>query len=359
MKLETINIFLDTSIFEKNNFLNSNKINSLIKHAEEKIVLLYSSEIAITEMKERIKKKIQKAKSEIKKFRNQKPKPVEIFRNTDTYESFDKIWNIDYEKEEKEICSKIDTLVSNTPIVLIPTEGVDISVIFNSYFKNKAPFKEGEKKYEFPDAFILASIDSWCKLNASKMIIVSSDNDWLNYESDFIIKFNDLDNLLKNITDHKEIADKERRLEFINRVYEENESKLENDLKVHLDDSTNINTGEADLDKFEITNFEWSDYIITDHEEEFAELKTTVKLNIKAWISYQDFDTGYYDKEDDIWHFVETVHDTFEEEIEIPVTIGISYDIDSEDYEIIFESINDDKYIDIDYDIFGYKEMYQ
>lgn len=359
MKLETINIFLDTSVFEENNFLNSTKLKNLIRHAEEQTIKLYSSDIAITEIKERIRKRIIRAKTEIKKFRNQKPKSVEIFRNSETYDCFDKIWNIDYKNEEKEICSKIDLLVRETPIILIPTDGVDISVIFKKYFNNKAPFKEGEKKNEFPDAFILASIDHWCKINDSKMIIVSLDNDWLNYESDFIIKLKELDNLLTLIVDHKEISDKERRLTFIDKIYSENISELENKLEIHLDDSTNINTGEADLEKFEITEFIWLDYNIIEHKEEYAELKATVQLKVKIWLSYQDFESGYYDREEDIWYFVETVTDTIEKEIEIPVTIEISYDIDSEEFSIDLGSINDDNDIDIDYDTLGIKEMYQ
>ncbi len=61
---------------------------------------------------------------------------------------------------------------------------------------------------------------------------------------------------------YKEITEKEKKLDFIDKVYNENKEKLESELKTHLDNTANINTGEADLDKFEITEIEWSDYNI-------------------------------------------------------------------------------------------------
>jgi len=291
-KLETQNVFLDTSIFEQNNFLDSKNIKLLIKHAEEETILLYSSQIAITELKERVRKKIKSAKSDIKNFRNQIPKPVEIFRNTDTYPLFEKIWHIDFLKEFDVICKKIDDLVQNTPILLIPTNGVKIETVFDKYFNNKAPFKEGVKKHEFPDAFILSSIDNWCEQNEDKMMIVSKDGDWLNYESEFIIKFKELDDLLNSIAVHKEIATKAR-LSFIDKAYQKNIDILEKEAKEFFENKADYDASEADLNKIEILKINWGEYMPIEIEEEYAELKIIINLQVKAYVSYQDYNTGY------------------------------------------------------------------
>lgn len=149
MKLDTQNIFLDTSTFEQNNFLVGKKLNSLLKHTNDNTITIFSSAIAIKELKERVRKKITKAKSEIKKFRNTKPKSVEIFRNTETYQIFNQVWGIKFAEEIEQINLKIDNLIENTPIHLIETNGIDIDEIFNKYFNNKAPFKEGDKNMNF------------------------------------------------------------------------------------------------------------------------------------------------------------------------------------------------------------------
>jgi hypothetical protein len=351
MKLDTQNIFLDTSTFEQNNFLVGKKLNSLLEHTDDNSINVFSSEIAIKELKERVRKKILKAKSEIKKFRNTKPKSVEIFRNTETYEIFDQVWRIKFDEEIEKINLKIDDLIKNTPIQLIETNGIDIDEVFNKYFKNKAPFKEGDKKYEFPDAFILASIEKWCIENNSKMIIISNDKDWLNYESEFIIKIKELDELLIKIAIQKEISLKEQKLEFIQQIYDTSFENLEKELNDYIENNSYLDTGEADLIKYEISEFDWGEYDITAIGEEYAMLKANVNIKIKVWVSYQDYSTGYYDKENNDWHFVETIKGTFEKEIEVPITLEVSFEFESKDYEINIETVNNDEEIELEYNI--------
>ncbi|NOU48853.1 MAG: DUF4935 domain-containing protein [Bacteroidales bacterium] len=357
MKLETQNIFLDTSTFEKNNILAGRKIKSLLKHCEEKTIKIFSTQIVINELKERVKKIVMQSKSDWKKYRNEKPEG--IFRNTDTISIFEKLWSIDFQKEIEIIHGNIDKVIIKTPIQLIDSDGVDIDLVFEKYFNNEAPFKEGLKKNEFPDAFILATIDLWCSNNNEKMIIVSSDNDWLNYKSDKLIKINELDELLNRIAVHKEIALKERRLQYIENTYLANRTKLEQDLKEYFVNTAYYDTGDADLQAFEILEINWGEYIVTEFEEEYAELKTEITLQINAVVSYEDYESGFYDKEDGKWYFVETVDETITRELILPVTISLSYDMENNDYDINYESINNDKPIDLDYDRFGHEEIYK
>jgi hypothetical protein len=357
MKLETENIFLDTSTFEKNNILAGRKIKSLLKHCEEGTIKIFSTQIVINELKERVRKNVMQSKSDWKKFRNEQPEV--IFRNTDSISIFEKLWSIDFQKEIEIIHENIDKVIINTPFHLIDSAGVDIELVFKKYFNNEAPFKEGLKKNEFPDAFILAAIDLWCSKNNEKMIIVSSDNDWLNYKSDKFIKINELDELLNRIAVHKEIALKERRLQYIENTYLASRVKLEQDLKEYFVNSAYYDTGEADLQAFEILEINWGKHLITEFEEEYAELKTEITLQIKAAVSYEDYESGYYDKEDDKWYFVETVDETITRELKLPVTISLSYDMEENDYDINYENINNEKPIDLDYDRFGHEEIYK
>jgi hypothetical protein len=358
MKLDTQNIFLDTSTFEQNNFLIGKKLNTLLNHTGDNSINVFSSEIAIKELKERVRKKIAKAKAEIKKFRNTKPKSVEIFRNTETYEIFDQVWKIKFDDEVEKINLKIDDLIKNTPIQLIETNGIDIDEVFNKYFNNKAPFKEGDKKYEFPDAFILASIEKWCIENNSKMIIISNDKDWLNYESKFIIKIKELDELLIKIANHKEITLKEQKLEFIQKIYSTSFEHLEKELNEFIENHGYLDTGEADLIKYEISEFVWGKHDITDLGEEYAKLKANVNIKIKVWVSYEDYSKGYYDNEDNVWHFVETIKDTFEKEIEVPIRLEVVFELESKDYDINIETLNNDETIRLELNIYG-KEMFE
>jgi hypothetical protein len=297
------------------------------------------------------------SKSKWKKYRNEKPEV--IFRNTDTISIFEKLWSIDFQKEIETIHKNIDIVFNKTPIHLIDSSGVEIDLVFEKYFNNEAPFKEGLKKNEFPDAFILATIDFWCSTNNEKMIIVSSDDDWLKYKSERLIKIKELDELLNQITIHKEIALKERRLQYIENTYLASKPKLEQDLKNYFVNSAYFDTGDADLQDFEILKINWGEYIITELEEEYAKLKTEITIQIKANVTYEDYENGYYDKEDDEWYYLETINETITRELKLPVTISLSYDMENNDYEINFEILNNDKPIDLDYDRFGHEEIFK
>ena len=77
-ELKSKDIFLDTSVFEKNNILEGTKLKILLKNAEDGWINLYSNEIIIQEVKARIKKRFLESKSHIKKFLKEHNIPLEI-----------------------------------------------------------------------------------------------------------------------------------------------------------------------------------------------------------------------------------------------------------------------------------------
>jgi hypothetical protein len=347
MKLETKNIFLDTSTYEKNNFLVGKKIISLFKHGEEKTIKIYSSLIVINELKDRIRKNVLNSKSLWKKFRNENPDA--IFRNSDTFAVFEKLWEIDFNKEINIIYGKIDIIIKTTPVYLIDTKDVNIEKVFDKYFKTEAPFKDGLKKHEFPDAFILESIDAWCDKNGEKMIVVSTDGDWLNYKSGNLIKYNDLDLLLDKISRHKEIEQKEQKIIFVFNEISRNSEKLVKDLSTYFDDSAYFDTGEAEIIEFKVNTVNWAGLVLADFDDEHAKIDTELTVQLSADLSYKNYENGYYNREDDKWYFLETINETIEREIKIPVTISVSFDFDEKTSEIQFEDINNNKPIDLNF----------
>jgi len=58
----------------------------------------------------------------------------------------------------------------------------DISNLVKMYFESSAPFENNEKKkYEFPDAIALLSLEKWAEDNDVKILAVSSDKGWEKY----------------------------------------------------------------------------------------------------------------------------------------------------------------------------------
>ncbi|WP_135499792.1 PIN domain-containing protein [Pseudomonas citronellolis] len=97
---------------------------------------------------------------------------------------------------------------------------ISISNLFELYFNNKPPFHKGnDKKYEFPDAVALLSLEAYAE--NSGILVVSSDKDWIEFcnssENKRLHCIPDLTTALSLInsieTDVKEIAS-QRSLQF-------------------------------------------------------------------------------------------------------------------------------------------------
>lgn len=353
-ELKCKNIFLDTSIFEKNNILEGAKLKILLKNAEDGWINLYSNEIIIQEVKARIKKRILESKSCIKKFLKDNEVPIRIFRNSDTAEWLSTLRKgIDYDMEISKLCEKIDKIVADTPITLIPYDTVDIRYVFDKYFKEEPPFKEGLKKNEFPDAFVLASIEQWCKSGLlRKMVIISSDKDWLSYKSSYIIPVEDIETVLKFVAESKESM--EDRIIFTDRLFGKNLDEIkelidktlnENDLYFEARDDSEIN-------KYKVSNITVTGLSLMDIEEEYAEYYVEISFDITADISFEDYDNAYYDKETGEYLGLETIHATIErEEFFTNLILRIKYTVDDiSSFELSITSVNDNKPIDIERD---------
>ena len=353
-ELKCKNIFLDTSVFEKNNILEGTKLKILLKNAEDGWVNLYSNEIIIQEVKARIKKRFLESKSCIKKFLKDNEIPIRIFRNSDTAEWLTTLRNgIDCDLEISKLCEKIDKIVADTPIMLIPYDTIDIKSVFDKYFKEEPPFKEGLKKSEFPDAFVLASIEQWCKSRIlQKMVIISSDKDWLNYKSSYIIPVEDIETVLKFVAESKEAE--EDRIIFTERLFGENIDTVKelivttlnnNDLYFEARDDSEIN-------QYKVSNITVTGLSLMDFEEEYAEYYVEISFDITAGISFQDYENAYYDKETGEYLRLETIHTIIErEELFTQLILKIDYSVESmSDFNLSIISVNDNKSIDIERD---------
>lgn len=351
-ELKCKNIFLDTSVFEQNNILEGAKLKLLLKSAEDGWINLYSNDIIIQEVKTRIRKRFLESKAAIKRFLKENDISIRVFRNSDSSEWLDTLRKgIDYDSEISKLCNKIDKLITSIPIALIPYSAVDIKSIFDKYFKEEAPFKEGNKKNEFPDAFVLASIDDWCKNHKQQMVILSLDKDWLDYKSTNIIPIDDISTILKYVVDSKESMDS--RIEFVDRLFERNQEKV----KQLITDTFNKDVyfearDDSDIERYKVSNISISDVSLIDIEEESAEYYVGIFFDITADISYEDYETAYYDNETGEYLFLETVRTTIDrEQLYTQLILSVEYTVDDiSDFDLSIVSVNDNKSIDIERD---------
>ena len=88
----------------------------------------------------------------------------------------DLIRRLDEINMEKSLIDKFDFFYKRA----ISVPYVSAQEVFYDYFNSAPPFSvTGNKKSEFPDAFILKGITEYCKNNAnSTVLVISNDTDW-------------------------------------------------------------------------------------------------------------------------------------------------------------------------------------
>ena len=79
-------------------------------------------------------------------------------------------------------------------------------LIFDQYLKGQKPFGPGKKKSEFPDAFVVKSVENRTKTEKKSTILISGDSDMKEYESesDFFEIYSDISSVLDRINSSTE-----------------------------------------------------------------------------------------------------------------------------------------------------------
>lgn len=78
---------------------------------------------------------------------------------------------------------RFNSFVERTGCQIIKAEDhVKTSDVITRYFSAQPPFSTNEvKKHEFPDAYALFTLESWARENATKVLVVSNDGDWVSF----------------------------------------------------------------------------------------------------------------------------------------------------------------------------------
>lgn len=139
--------------------------------------------------------------------------------------------------------------------------------VFNKYFSKEKPFGANGKKAEFPDAFVLASLEKYAKTNnIDRIIVFANDKDITEYKSDCLMSMDPntyLNDLVTTKIPELEQKETERISADISRLYRYLDSKpetlIENinkEIIQFLSDPTSY------IDRFDYAEI---DYISVDH----------------------------------------------------------------------------------------------
>ncbi|HMQ00519.1 MAG TPA: PIN domain-containing protein [Cyclobacteriaceae bacterium] len=310
----TTNITLDTSFIVSQNFLCGTLINEYGKKSKDKTIKVFITDITYREVLSQFRQKLTKANEGIKKPKNLLEGQAKILRNFGHMKGYFTLPEVDVSKLFEEFEHDFDNFLKDNRIIIIPTDHLSIGRVFNDYFSTKPPFGTGDKKHEFPDAFSTLATEEFFKTRTEKTYLITSDNGLATIESSVITMSNEPEQILDQLIRlDKEIKTKQS-IEFIEGLFVKKKEKLAAELKEEiyriLEDEVGSGGGRYDLEIEDVDYIDLGDIRIDNHsiihiDKNKAKLQLEISFGVDISITASDLNSGFYDKEDNKWLFVE------------------------------------------------------
>lgn len=173
----------------------------------------------------------------------------------------------------------------------------DANNIFNQYFNNTAPFKKtGEKKSEFPDAFVIESVKDYLQSENKTVLVLSTDSDWEE-------AFSGVSNVIFKKSLNEAISLLQEESDIIDVLYNLLEREIENEINDLVDyECYDIDDYELVDDDLEVTeasvNYLHSDKIVLKLTNDTVIIKCIAELNVGGRATVFDDNRSVWDSED-------------------------------------------------------------
>ena len=335
-----INVFIDTSIFVSEGFVKGKSIATIFQAAQGEKIHILMPDITEHEIRCHLREEVEKnnGTKSTEKLKKSYMYAVDELR---TY--IEKLMEVTASALVVCVEKEFDRQLKRAHVERIAlTKDLDFVGIVEDYKALKPPFS-AKKNKEFPDAIVLKQLEDWCKAHNDKCIILSSDTDLKNYNSEWL-DYKELPDFVESLGDYEKLISQEK----LRSVFESSKDFFEKSIQdwayeQYDDDTLYINhllIEDIHGSYINKINIEWNEpfrWIGKGNGSLFY--KTYAYITASIVVSHPDYDTGYYDSEDGRWFFIdEKVTDYLEGRIRVPVTLEYLY----ADEEMELESINND-----------------
>jgi hypothetical protein len=302
-------VFLDTEVFIQNNFDYSNQTFSRLKTLiMEKKISLITTPITIEEIKTHINSSVHDAKRGINEFKD----TAKILRHYNK-NLFDFMWNrFDFDEITDDFVNQTIDYFKTCGTTVISLDEISVINVFNNFFSNLPPFKEGSKKHEFPDAFAIAGLELWGNKNNQEVFVITRDSDWklsCNERNPHLIWLENLFGLFQLVEfDDKLIA------KYANKYFD---SHIE-DITIIIDEKF-LNLGfyfdgsqygaiieNENVDKVETESIAFVEKYLTKVSSDKLIYSCQFEVDYQADISYDDYSDSPFDHEE--YRYVMATH---------------------------------------------------
>jgi hypothetical protein len=328
---------LDTSFIEGQNFLAGKQLYHLASLGRKEAIKVYITDIIYREVISRFENRLIEEEKKIESVKKTIESHVRVLKNFEDYTAYFTLPEIATATLMEKFQLEFDAWIKSAKVKILKTDGLTIGKVMNDYFLGNVPFGQGKKKQEFPDAFTLQALESFFSMGKVKCYFITSDFDFNQLESEYIIPTNDLSEKLDVII-RKEDR-KEGALKLIETTFLDAKTTLEKDaakllyrfIEEEVESKGELRGMEIDvLDYLEVADIVFEDYKIVYLDENSANLECTTKVSYEATIVLEDNSYAFYDKESGQYIGTNYTHFEIEDSKELVFNIRVSYDIDEE-----------------------------
>jgi len=317
--LTTENVFLDTCIFlaEK---LNSSAYQTLIHLGTLGAIKLKTTDITLKEVWKNIEEKVAEATVSL----HAKAGKSAILQNFDGYSTLLEMFKPQNSQAlADELWKRVEQELKDAGVEVIKATEMPAGPIFESYFDVKPPFGQGEKRKEFPDAFMVASLEAWCEENGEEMHVVTTDGTVIDAceASDSLYP-------LEYLADFVDLA--LRRDDYIEKAAEylqEHPENIEGAIRDAVEDQyidLEDEDGDGEATVKEISSFSVDDIVKSDGDTMVLRCSAIVNLSIS--VSYADRNMTMYDSEDKREYVFGHISEVLERTISVSAEVTILWE---------------------------------
>lgn len=321
-ELETRMVFVDTSVFVSQNFaFGGQRFTSLKELCRRGKLSLLLTDVTVREVEARILARVGKAARALKDIK-QDVNILKPLRITGLEAVFT---NLDKAVQSEALNKRFHEYLGETGCEIISVDVVQANSVFELYFAGKPPFGEGKKKDEFPDAFVLAALGSWCECNDEKIYVVSEDSDMSKAceESSLLIHEAKLSTLLELALEDEGLATREAHERFSiirDEVIEQVRQAFEEGLYMNLLDED----GEAL--RVRVKDVRLGEELVISLSEVGAEYALDAEVSFEADITYPDPNSVFRDSDTGDYLYLGSLEETVERTLEVPVEVSLTFD---------------------------------
>ena len=212
-------ISLDTSVFDNHHLALEKGWLAQLEQFAETPVRLVLSEIVHFELQKHLTKKIRETRLLMEKALKEASTDLMI---SDSTIGQAKKHLLSADSDTKLAENRASGFYERTMAEFAPAGLSNMNTVVEMYFGSKPPFEDNEKKkYEFPDAIALLSLEKWAENNNMKVLVVSADSGWEEYcaTSERLDCVKDLKQALIHFTPHTKAAKLLEELDSILRAW--------------------------------------------------------------------------------------------------------------------------------------------